>query len=284
LTDGRLLVVAGSPGAIDPFIGQPGFADVRVEIYDPAANSWAPAASTASPRSGHSATLMPDGRVLVAGGDGTSSQPNPTPSSSEVFDPSSNSWSGMTRMLRLRGGHGATAISAGKVLVIGGGGDSSTPTSAERYPEQVPDPPPPTCPSCAGPPPGVSGDGVVPPVLPAVDRSAPAATIAGTKRQKLGRSVSATVTCGSVENCIASATGKMSVPGVARPFKLKAPKKTTIALNRRVTLKLGLPAKARAAAARALRARRKVRVTVTVKVSDVAANVRTLKLAIQLRK
>ena len=38
------------------------------EIYNPATNSWSPAASMASPRHTHASALLPSGKVLVAGG------------------------------------------------------------------------------------------------------------------------------------------------------------------------------------------------------------------------
>jgi hypothetical protein len=40
------------------------------EVYDPARGTWTPAATLASPRTGHTATLLADGSVLVAFGTG----------------------------------------------------------------------------------------------------------------------------------------------------------------------------------------------------------------------
>jgi hypothetical protein len=60
LHDGRVLVLGGHwPGA-----GGNGSAD----LYDPTTNSFGPAGTMTSPRFGQSATVMADGRVLVAGG------------------------------------------------------------------------------------------------------------------------------------------------------------------------------------------------------------------------
>ncbi len=65
LPDGNLLVVGGAfgPGSYD----QP----VKVaEMFDPATESWTDMASQVAPRTHHStAVLLPDGRVLSAGGD-----------------------------------------------------------------------------------------------------------------------------------------------------------------------------------------------------------------------
>jgi hypothetical protein len=62
LADGRVLVVGG---CADPMC-----ATVLNDatVYDPVANTWTPAGSMSSPRAGHSATLLKDGTVLVAGG------------------------------------------------------------------------------------------------------------------------------------------------------------------------------------------------------------------------
>jgi hypothetical protein len=66
LTDGTVLVVGGLTGGFtDPDI-------VTTELYNPATNSWSPGPNTSGARVGHTATLLRDGRVLVAGGFGSS--------------------------------------------------------------------------------------------------------------------------------------------------------------------------------------------------------------------
>ncbi len=68
LPDGRVLVVGGdgsgtsaSGGSTDTFLAS-------AEIWDPATGSFSRSGSLVLPRSGHSATLLPDGRVLIIGG------------------------------------------------------------------------------------------------------------------------------------------------------------------------------------------------------------------------
>jgi N-acetylneuraminic acid mutarotase len=77
LHNGKILVVGGfsSESSRAPL--------ATAELFDPLANSWSPAASLAIARSEHAATLLEDGRVLVAGGSG---QAGPL-ASVEVYDP-----------------------------------------------------------------------------------------------------------------------------------------------------------------------------------------------------
>jgi uncharacterized repeat protein (TIGR02543 family) len=70
----------------------------------------------------HSATLLSNGKVLVAGGFGNSTYW----SSVELFDPSSGTWAATDSMGTTRAYHTATLLQNGKVLVAGGFGTGST--------------------------------------------------------------------------------------------------------------------------------------------------------------
>lgn len=74
-------------------------------------------------RSGHSATLLPDGRVLVVGGrkDRDSSLPL---ASAEMFDPLSERWTPTAPLPAGRTNHAAALLRDGRVLVVGGTGDT----------------------------------------------------------------------------------------------------------------------------------------------------------------
>jgi hypothetical protein len=63
------------------------------EIYDPATGTWSPTGSMADPRSGHGATLLSDGIVLVEGGSNLS-----TLATAELYDPASGTWVRASRM------------------------------------------------------------------------------------------------------------------------------------------------------------------------------------------
>ncbi|MFH0901202.1 MAG: kelch repeat-containing protein, partial [Pseudomonadota bacterium] len=92
------------------------------EQYDPSTNSWSSAGSMATAREYHTATLLPSGRVLVAGGRYSSSSAGSYVylASAELYDPSTNSWSPAGSMGAERFWHTATLLSSGKVLVAGG--------------------------------------------------------------------------------------------------------------------------------------------------------------------
>src|SRR5207247_5813248 len=81
LRDGTVLVAGG-------IFGSQRFFDAlaTAERYDPAAGVWGTAASLHTDRQDHTATLLPDGTVLVTGGTGdTGSAENKA--TAEVYDP-----------------------------------------------------------------------------------------------------------------------------------------------------------------------------------------------------
>jgi hypothetical protein len=77
---------------------------------------WASTGSMAWSRNGHTATLLNNGKVLVAGGFNASS----THATAELYDPASGTWSTTGSMHSPRYGHTAVLLPSGKVLVSGG--------------------------------------------------------------------------------------------------------------------------------------------------------------------
>lgn len=74
--------------------------------------TWANTGSMNLPRAAHMATLLANGQVLVAGGNG---------STAELYDPSTRKWTNTGSMnLGFRSGHTATLLTSGQVLVAGG--------------------------------------------------------------------------------------------------------------------------------------------------------------------
>jgi hypothetical protein len=82
--------------------------------------------SMTSARAGHTATLLLNGKVLIAGGPG---------SSAELYDPISGTFTPTGNMTAARRGHTATLLPDGRVLIVGGYGDGpgGPLASAELY-------------------------------------------------------------------------------------------------------------------------------------------------------
>ena len=146
LADGRVLVAGGyNCGAA----GQDGIW-ASAEIYDPASGTFEPTGTMGAAREFHTATLLNDGRVLVAGGVSgppvlaaggivlasvtTADSSSSVLSTAEIFDPLSGTFRKTGSMGTFRDHHTATLLADGRVLVAGGGGEGyASSTSAEVY-------------------------------------------------------------------------------------------------------------------------------------------------------
>jgi hypothetical protein len=84
--------------------------------------------SLAAPRGGHTATLLQDGKVLVAGG-GSGFYNSDEVLSAELYDPATGTFSATGGLFQRPGGYTATLLQSGKVLLAGGSIDRS----AELY-------------------------------------------------------------------------------------------------------------------------------------------------------
>lgn len=110
-----LVLVAGGSGAA---------------LFNPATSTYTATGSMITPRSSYSTTLLPDGRVLFAGGTGAS---GPL-ASAELFDPATGTFTATGSMNAARYSHSATLLPNGLVLIAGGTGPSYTElASAELY-------------------------------------------------------------------------------------------------------------------------------------------------------
>jgi len=118
LRNGKVLAVGG--------VGQN-----TAEVYDPGAGAWTPTANNLSAqRWRHTATLLGDGTLLVAGTVVSISAGN----TAEIYDPGTNAWSPTSSMSIDRNWHTATLLPCGEVLVVGGETVGSVIlASAERY-------------------------------------------------------------------------------------------------------------------------------------------------------
>jgi hypothetical protein len=124
LSDGRVLVAGGRNG---------GSVQDSAEIYtyDPGTEtgSWTSTTSMGTARDLHTATLLPNGKVLVVGGNGGGFDW----SSAELYNPATGTWTSVGSMSLSRSYHTATLLSNGKVLIAGGIGGSVVRDQAELY-------------------------------------------------------------------------------------------------------------------------------------------------------
>ncbi|HVV01250.1 MAG TPA: kelch repeat-containing protein, partial [Verrucomicrobiae bacterium] len=117
LPNGKVLVVGGSiqVGFFPTTLGS-------AELFDPVAGTWKQTGSLNTPRAGHTATLLANGKVLVTGGSiyDINTFTSTNMASAEIYDPASGLWSQVNPMSTPRGAHTATLLRNGKVLVAGG--------------------------------------------------------------------------------------------------------------------------------------------------------------------
>ena len=105
--------------------------DATAEIYNVAANTWTmTSGGMSTPRFEHTATLLDDGRVLIAGGQGPPIAGNTAAlASTEIYDPAVDSFRKSNDMGEARFNHTASKLPDKTVLVVGGSGGTNGDTS-----------------------------------------------------------------------------------------------------------------------------------------------------------
>jgi hypothetical protein len=142
LRNGRVLVAGGACNGL--FFGcdmsSLYAAQSTAELYDPATGTWSATGGMHDGREFQTATLLTDGRVLMAGGFSNCDDSFCTDlSSAELYDPATGKWSVTGSMHASREQHAAALLLSGKVLVAGGlnqggfGSNRATYATAELY-------------------------------------------------------------------------------------------------------------------------------------------------------
>lgn len=128
LSDGRVLIAGGDAwmGGISPV------ALTTAEIYDPTTRTFTRTGDMQVARAFHTATLLPDGKVLIVGGDTeyTSDSRLAACCRAELYDPSTGTFSRTGNTTSLRIFHSATLLQDGRVLLTGGSQENA---GAEIY-------------------------------------------------------------------------------------------------------------------------------------------------------
>jgi hypothetical protein len=118
LANGKVLITGGGKtgGGDPPFAGT---GSATAELYDPGTGLFTSTGNMKTGRMGQTATLLPNGKVLIAGGLTSSLSTNPV-ATAELYDPMSGTFAVTGSMTVGRAGHAATLLQNGKVLIAGG--------------------------------------------------------------------------------------------------------------------------------------------------------------------
>jgi N-acetylneuraminic acid mutarotase len=111
--DGKIYAMGGIRGKPEGYAGS-----ARVEVYDPASNSWTKKADMLAGRGGL-ASVVVDGKIYAIGGAPDTTLP--PVATVEVYDPAANTWIRTADMPEARDGVTAGQVN-GKIFVIGGAG------------------------------------------------------------------------------------------------------------------------------------------------------------------
>lgn len=106
------------------------------ELYDPATGTFSLTGSLNNTRFEHTAMLLNNGMLLIAGGRITSGPSNGSLAPNEVYDPANWDFCPTGSLLTLRYDHTATLLAGGQVLIAGGLVSTAGPTgpdAAELY-------------------------------------------------------------------------------------------------------------------------------------------------------
>jgi hypothetical protein len=124
LRNGQVLIVGGTYRGTFVQYGL-----TSAELYNPATGTFSTTGSLNTGRYGHSATLLNNGKVLIAGGTNSTGG---ALSSAELYDPTTGTFS-VTGSVSCACGYDATLLPNGTVLFIGGFNGTNAVATSELY-------------------------------------------------------------------------------------------------------------------------------------------------------
>ncbi|HEV2522124.1 MAG TPA: kelch repeat-containing protein [Candidatus Acidoferrales bacterium] len=131
LNNGEVLIAGGNSGS-----GASTIYSATAELYNPATASFILTGNMSVARAGHTATLLNNGMVLIAGGN--SSNSSGALSSAEIYDPNLDTFAVTVNMTTARAGHTAILLTNGSVLIAGGAVGTSASTCEIYLPGSAP--------------------------------------------------------------------------------------------------------------------------------------------------
>jgi hypothetical protein len=138
---GKILYVGGGGylgwDTPDPKAGTPTATAEKIDL-NVGSPSWASAGSMSSPRRHHTATVLPDGQVLVTGGvsgGGFNDEPSAV-RAAEIWDPATNDWTVLGSNAVNRAYHSVSILMADGTVLHGASGDANVPGSTTAYPSR----------------------------------------------------------------------------------------------------------------------------------------------------
>lgn len=117
LGDGTVLVVGSQ---VYPGSQALARASRSAEIYDPRTSSWSPTRMLSVARYDHAAALLPDGRVLVAGGSNFEFQMQQFLDTTDVYDPTTGQWTPGPKLHLPRFTPLSATLADGRIVITGG--------------------------------------------------------------------------------------------------------------------------------------------------------------------
>ena len=122
LNDNTVLAIGGENGGYDAPPPYNFTVFTSCEVFHPATGTWSATGAMATPQFSHRATLLPSGRVLVAGGLSTETVPSIPTASAEIYDPATGLWSPAHDMPFARFIFEMQTLPSGLVFMGGGNG------------------------------------------------------------------------------------------------------------------------------------------------------------------